>query len=174
MKDLYKRQFLFALLESTDDWHMVNRWGRHAFENLPWRGMFCFPLKTLLSREDYDCQICHRDPVYNTAVLRTGICHCCLHPSFSFFFLIFLSNDADFFDVELCMGMYGGMGISVSNTDVCRGDTCLWRRKKLLLKGKFVHSSSPINLFAGGKVQDWLLSHRLSISPNVGVPVKAK
>ena len=51
--------------------------------------------------------------------------HCCLQPSFSFFFLIFLSNDADFFDVELCMGMYGGMGISVSNTDVCRGDTCL-------------------------------------------------
>ena len=84
-----------------------------------------FSLKTLLSREDNDCQICHRDPVYNNAVLRTDVCHCCLHPSFSFFFLIFLSNDADFFDVELCMGMYGGMGISVSNTDVCRGDTCL-------------------------------------------------
>ena len=107
-------------------------------------------------------------------ILRTDICHCCLHPSFSFFFLIFLSNDADFFDVELCMGMYGGMGISVSNTDVCRGDTCLWRRKKWLLKGKFVQVGSPINLFAGGKVQDWLLSHRLSISPNVGVPIKAK
>ena len=43
--------------------------------------------------------------------------HCCLQPSFSFFFLIFRSSEADFFEVEGCIGMYGGVGMSVSSTE---------------------------------------------------------
>ena len=43
--------------------------------------------------------------------------HCCLQPSFSFFFLIFRSSEADFLEVEGCIGMYGGVGMSVSRTE---------------------------------------------------------
>ena len=47
-------------------------------------------------------------------LIRSG--HCCLHPSFSFFFFILLSREADFLEVDDCIGMYGGAGMSSRGT----------------------------------------------------------
>ena len=52
-----------------------------------------------------------------TPISSLFVNYCCLHPSFSFFFFILLSREADFFEVEGCIGIYGGAGISSNGTE---------------------------------------------------------